>query len=605
MSLRTSYLATPLCLLLVALPTGCSSDDVDPGKATADAGLPDTGAVETGGDVDADDAADSDASSTACAPLACQPDDAPEPSATGDYHSFSYTTGVSVAALDLSGNGRRIVVGDQAGNVHLFEHDGGGTPLWTYAATESQAQFNSVEISRDGRTVAATDGLTSVYLFNCDEGTPAWVFDSGDPTDHFNAVAMSNDGCFVAAVSDAKVYLFSRDSATPLVVHEPTVSQGAWLTSVAIAGDGSRLAAGTWISDESGAELFLFDDTQQLGSYATPYAAQSSNAVMMPIAISEDGSRIAAGGADKKIHFFDGALTPGASYDLGETEGSVWSLAMSDDGTRLFASGGEDNAMMFTDTSSATPAWHYNGGYTAPHAFGPGLYDPYLQQSSPEGEFGIGAYPGTVAMSADGKYPIVGAWNSGNLFGMYAEKERPFRVYRTSSDTDSINVVGISADGSWIAAGTTFGEVLAWEVAPAVMIEVGVPVTVTVPAIPVVGSILDLDDVKFDRTLVKPGRAANMKETWSLWAVVGGALVPPEASWLVSSGDFDKEQTRNLAEGNVDETTSESMDVPRIWQSDVTAITGFALRVQLEDEGTSVQTSDEAAPFVDIQIGGI
>jgi hypothetical protein len=325
---------------------------------------------------------------------------------------------------------------------------------------------------------------------------------------------------------------------------------------------------------------------------------------MMPIAISEDGSRIAAGGADKKIHFLDGALAPAWSYDLGASEGSVWSLAISDDGSRLFASAGLDTVMMFTDTSSGTPSWTYDGDFASPHAAGVGLYDPYKKQSTPEGNFGVGAYPHTVALSADGKYPVAGAWNSGNLFGMYAEKDRPFRVYRSSSDTDSINVAQISADGSWVAAGTTFGEVLAWEVAPAVMIEIGIPTTVNIPSNPPAGSILGLNDVKFERTLLKPGRAVSMNERWSLWALIAGVPVPPEASWLVSSGDFEQVHVRDLADGNVDETTSESMPVPQIWQSSVTSVTGFVLRMTLEDQSTAVMTSDEAAPFVDVQVGG-
>ena len=600
MSYRAQWLASLVCILACLASIGCSCDDASESASDQDAGVADAGSDVVS--VDAGDAGDGAVSM--CAPLTCQPDVAQEPAASGDYRSWSYSPGVSVVALALSENGRRVVVGDQAGKVHLFEHDGAGTPLWTFTAPDSQAQFNSVGISRDGLSIVATDGLTSVHLFTCDSGTPTWSFDSNQPTDPFNAVAISHDGCRIAAVTNTRAYLFSRDSATPLVVHEPNITQGAWLTSVAIAGDGSRFAAGTWISDASGAEMFVFDHTGQLGSYASPYATQSSNAVTMPIAMSADGTRLAAGGADKKIHFFDGSLTPAWSHDLGNTVGSVWSLALSDDGSRLFASAGEDTALMFTDTSSSSPAWSYDGNYGSPHSTTIGLHDPYKNETSPQGNYGIGAYSGTVALSADGKYSAAGAWNSGNLFGMYADKGRPFRVYRSSSPTDPINVVGISADGSWIAAATTFGEVLAWEVAPAVMIEIGVPVTVNIPSNPSAGSILSLEDVKFERTLVKPGRAANMTETWSLWALIAGVPVPPELSWLVSPGDFEETHARTLADGNFDETTSESMKVPQMYQSNVTSVTGFLLRVELEDQGTSVLTSDEAAPFIDIQVGG-
>ncbi len=591
--------ALSACFFVTCIALAAACDDASGGSPSPnpDGGAGAAGTAGTGG-------GSSDSGGPACAPLACQPDVAPEPTAAGDYRSWSYPAGVSVGAVDLSGNGRRILVGDRAGRVQLFKHDGGGTPLWTFTAPDPQAQFNSVSISRDGTTAVATDGLTSVHVFTCDSGTPAWTFDSQDDTDYFVDVEVSRDGCRIAAASKTKVYLFNRDSSTPVVVHEPNITQGGWLTTVAMDGDGSRVAAGTWISDPSGAQLFVFDDTDELASFATPYASQSSNAVPMPIALSADGSVIAAGGADKKVHFFDGSFTPAWSYDAGSAEGSVWSLALSDDGNELFASTGLDNAVMFADTSTSTPSWSYDGNFGAPHPSGIGVVDPYQGGTTPEGDFGIGAYIGTVALSADGKYPIAGAWNSGNLFGMYQGKGRPFRVYRTTSDTDSINVAAISADGSWIVAGTTFGEVLAWEVAPAVMIELGVPVTVNIPSNPDAGATLGLGDIDFERTLVKPGRAANMKETWALWAIVGGVPVPPEASWLVSSGDFEKTFPRNLADGNVDETTSESMQAPQVWQSTISAVTGFILRVQLEDDGTSTVTSDEGAPFIDIQVGG-
>ena len=589
-----------VCFLSTIVLTACSSDDTDPAgtDGNQDAGseaTPDAPQTETGSD--AQPVPD-------CPSPHCEPDDDVEPPAAGNYRSWSFPTEVSVGAVALSENGRRIVVGDQAGKLRLFTHDGGGTPVWTFQAPDSQAQFNAVDISRDGLTVVATDGLTTIHLFECDAPEPMWSYDTGDLTDPFVDVAISHDGCTVAAASKTKVYVFENKSEEPVAIHEPAVSQGGWFTTVAIAGDGSRIAAGTWITDMTGAELFVFDGTEQVGTWQTDYVSQSSNAVPMPIAISRDGSTIAAGGADQQVHLLDGSVASTGTYAFGETEGSVWSLALSDDGTRLFASAGEDTAWLFRDTASSAPSWTYDGNFASPHASGVGLVDPYRGGNSPEGDYGIGAYPGTVAMSADGKYMAAGAWNSGNIFGMTETHDRPFRVYRATSDTDAINVVAMSADGSWIVAGTTFGEVLAWEVAPAVMIEMGTPATVSIPSNPEVTDTLDLDDVEFERTLVKPGRAANMTERWSLWALIGGVPVPPEASWLVSSGDFEQEHQRNLPDSNFDETTQESMPVPQIWQSGITAVTGFLLRVELQDEGTGTAASDEAAPFVDVQVGG-
>ncbi|MEZ4221775.1 MAG: hypothetical protein R3B13_12660 [Polyangiaceae bacterium] len=72
-----------------------------------------------------------------------------------------------------------------------------------------------------------------------------------------------------------------------------------------MAGDGSRFAGGTWISDASGSEVFFFDHAAQ---HPLRFAAfeRSGHA----IAMSADRSRVGSGGTDKKIHFFDGSLAP-------------------------------------------------------------------------------------------------------------------------------------------------------------------------------------------------------------------------------------------------------------------------------------------------------
>lgn len=574
-----------LPFFLLAATLGCSGGDEG-----TDAGV--TPDAQTPADAGA---------TAACPPPPCAVDDAPEAAAAGDYRSLAVDLGVSIGAVALSANGRRLAVGDQAGRVHLFGPAAGATPRWTFEAEDPRAQFDHVAISRDGRRVAATDGLTRVHVFECDDSTPAWTYDSGDPDDPFVGLALSHDGCTIAAITGTRVLRFERDADAPVALHTPNISRGEALSAVALSGDGRVIAAGTWISDASGAELYTFEGGAERARATTAYRDQSSNAVRMPIAVSEDGATIAAGGADRVIHVYDRGLQARWQYDPGQEDLSVWSLAMSDDGGRLLASAGEDGSFLF-DARSATPTWRFDGVAAAPHGTAVGIVDPYRGGVSPEGELGIGAYPGTVALSADGRFPVVGAFNSGHLFGLYAEKNRPFRVYSASSASDPINVTAISADGAWIAAGTTFGELLVWEVAPAVMIEMEQAVLVTLPAMPEVTDTLDLDDVVFERTMLKPGRAANLTERWRLYAIVNGVPIPPEAAWLVS-GDLEQTHARRLPDGLFTETTLESMEVPQLFQTPLTAVTGFVLRVSLEGEGTGRLTSDEAAPFVELQIG--
>ena len=70
-----------------------------------------------------------DAASARCTALSCAVDDEVEPAASGDYRAWQFAPGVTVGAIDLSANGRRIVVGDQAGDLHLFTRESGGSPL--------------------------------------------------------------------------------------------------------------------------------------------------------------------------------------------------------------------------------------------------------------------------------------------------------------------------------------------------------------------------------------------------------------------------------------------------------------------------------------------
>ena len=215
----------------------------------------------------------------------------------------------------------------------------------------------------------------------------------------------------------------------------------------------------------------------------------------MPIALSADGSVIAAGGADKKLHFFNGSFTPAWSYDAGGAEGSVWSLALSDDGKKLFASTGLDNAVMFADSAKSTPTWSYDGNYASPHVSGIGLVDPYQGGSSAEGDSRDRRLRGAVALSADRQVPSQAPGTAATCSA--CTRRRTDLPCVSHHERHGLHQRRRHLRGRiWIVAGTTFGEVLAWEVAPAVMIEVGTPVTVNIPSNPDAGASLGLGDVK-------------------------------------------------------------------------------------------------------------
>ena len=106
------------------------------------------------------------------------------------------------------------------------------------------------------------------------------------------SVAISADGEYIAAGSaDDKVYLFDKDSDTPLWSY----ATGNYVNSVAISADGEYLAAGSWDN-----KIYLFDkdSSTPLWSYATWYDVRS-------VAISANGEHITAGSEDYKVYLFD------------------------------------------------------------------------------------------------------------------------------------------------------------------------------------------------------------------------------------------------------------------------------------------------------------
>ena len=89
----------------------------------------------------------------------------------GGCRSWSYPAGVSVGAVDISGNGRRILVRSPAGAV--------GSALQARRRRHAAVDVHGAgppsairrHLLRDGTTAAATDGLTLVRVFTCDGGT--------------------------------------------------------------------------------------------------------------------------------------------------------------------------------------------------------------------------------------------------------------------------------------------------------------------------------------------------------------------------------------------------------------------------------------------------
>lgn len=162
-------------------------------------------------------------------------------------------------AVPLSGDGSLLATGDYQGRLRLFRWNGSSYDLrWT--AQVGTPWVAGLGISRDGSTIACGTGY--------------------------------NDG---------KLCVFDSSSATPLWVYQGYGSQGAYVPSVALSADGSRIAAASWGDRATSGEFKVF--TVHDRSDTTPLVGVTRNQELGSLfccAISDDGQFAVAGG--KAVH---------------------------------------------------------------------------------------------------------------------------------------------------------------------------------------------------------------------------------------------------------------------------------------------------------------
>lgn len=542
-----------------------------------------------------------------------------EPAATGDYRAMSYRTpyGASIGSVAIADRGIRAVAGGQDYGVYLFSRDR-VDPLFAY---ETTGQVRDVDITRDGRAVAAAGGGEFIYLFSCDSQTPLWSYDTGQDITWTDSdalrVAFSPDGEWLAAVSETHVYLFRTGEGTP--VFSQMLSEDGNLATVAVSNGGTRIAVGNRGEEMADGEyhelLYLLDQSGLLwqADLGVPDAAE--NWAQVEVAISADGHTIAAGGGDRAVHLWsDSSSVPRWSYTISD-EAAVASVALSDRGKELLVTG-DSKLYFFGDTSKGTPSYIYNGAFCiaedeSQDFFGCMYRDVYPGMTNEPGYWGIGNYPEASAISADGLYYLTGDYNSNHAFNFFREVDCPFRLYDTL--TGSIRNADLASDGSWVILGTTSGEVMRIEVAPAEMIEVeqGFTYEITQDQIAEGAEAVDIPtstDARIRYWIIKPGRAAKLTETWSFWQMMG--VVPIAAVNIPGQDDRVYTWEHDLPEGNQYLTGTRDIPLPRISipitsYDDQLQIIWYLLISDLTDSPTGKELSRDMGVTVKVVIGTV
>ncbi len=173
----------------------------------------------------------------------------------------------NIGSAAISSEGSYILAsGLPHSNPRLFLLDSSGRELWSQDVGGYPCP---VDLSRGGETAAAigmSGGEHALYLLSR-EGVPLWTRRLGPPGGSVPLLTLSRDGRYAAVFLQNEnrrtIFLFSRDSPSPLWTHE--LVEPDTVFSLELSGDGTYLAAGC----HSGIRLFSRLENAPLWSYRT------------------------------------------------------------------------------------------------------------------------------------------------------------------------------------------------------------------------------------------------------------------------------------------------------------------------------------------------
>ncbi len=129
--------------------------------------------------------------------------------------------------------------------VFLFNRQ--GNKLWSFSSQED-ATSRGVDISADGKYIAAGTSAGNLYLFSKGSNKPLWEFsDSKKPFVQIGEVKLNSDGSLLAAAGTSKkIYMFSRESNKPLWEYKANT----WVTKLDF--NGEYVVTGTGLREYGG-----------------------------------------------------------------------------------------------------------------------------------------------------------------------------------------------------------------------------------------------------------------------------------------------------------------------------------------------------------------
>ncbi|MDT5093301.1 MAG: hypothetical protein QOH60_2664, partial [Mycobacterium sp.] len=352
----------------------------------------------------------------------------------------------AVHSVAFSHNSQRIVTGSDNGAVRIWDTNGKEGPK--VAGHERGTVVRSVAFNNTDDLIASGGSDGFIRLWDANSGAqvaPKDVAakDKGSPA---LSVAFSSDGSRIAVGRlDGTIQLVDGHGLQPL--SEPFVAHPKAVNSVAFSPDGARIVSG---SVDNTVKVWNAQTRALVGDPLTGHQGEVTSVAFN----SADGTQIVSGSADGTVREWNTAL----GLPLPGEQGIIHTVAFSHDGN-VFASGGDDGTLKLWDTRTVT------------------LRSPPLGAAVPDGQNAVRS----VAFSPDDSR-IVSAGRDGAVRVWDLKAGKPpiplpmatpdgqpvpggFTIPgdpRIIGDSDSVQSVAFSQDGSRIISGGNDGALRMW-----------------------------------------------------------------------------------------------------------------------------------------------
>ncbi|OFW62371.1 MAG: hypothetical protein A2Z35_01345 [Actinobacteria bacterium RBG_19FT_COMBO_36_27] len=228
---------------------------------------------------------------------------------SGRAYNVSISSDGNYMALAMAGGGESILKDgqNQTSDVLILWKADSKEPLWKY---QTIGNFHDVSLSGDGSYIATATGCPDrrAYIFSKDSNEPlirSEMLTRDSPVDESIISADGSFAVFGSESSDGAVFLFSRDKKEP--IWKFPMPDNASVRALGFTPDGKYIGAATMF----GGNVYIFskDSNQPVSSWTV------KNASLGALDIADDGSFIAVGGTDNKVHIFE-RNNPSNNYEF-------------------------------------------------------------------------------------------------------------------------------------------------------------------------------------------------------------------------------------------------------------------------------------------------